>query len=190
MEVSKSEFVFSKMKNGKPHFAIVNIEAEQSNENQVIENYSGRGFKSQGDIEEIQREGYDDWKEAVKRAIAFVLKRTEQNWKITINNVAGRIFTDTNPTIISYTTILALTKKMGIILDDPTRTKLDEMVFDSWNHGDLTLPDLENFSFESSEILRGEVLSGEKLPNSFKKENIGILKYLTSFSIKSNTRRK
>lgn len=156
MSLQESHFTIHCQKNGKPHLALINIKAEKSDENQIIENYSGKGFTSQGAIEEIPENGCDEWKEAARRGIAFVLERTKNNWIVTINTIGGRVFMETNPNTIGYATILALCEKTEVVLDDITLKKLNDMLYYSWDYGDFALPNFENFSYEYPKELIGE----------------------------------
>ena len=43
-----------KVKNGKPFFAIINLEiSRNAHKNEIIEDYLGEGFTSQGNIESV-----------------------------------------------------------------------------------------------------------------------------------------
>ncbi len=149
MNVSKQDFRFLKVKNGKCHFAIVNIEAEQiQSESEIIENYSGTGFTSQGTFESVPENGYNDWKIAAKCGVNFVLNLIDQNLRVTINSIEGRIAMDTNPTIVGYAIILALCKHIEFELNEKLKNELDNFVFNSWNNeNSFKIPDFENLKY-------------------------------------------
>ena len=150
MNIYKQDFRFLKVKNGKPHFAIVNLEAEHIlTPSEIIENYSGNGFTTQGNIESVPKNGYNDWKIAAKNGVAFVLNLSNKNWRVSINSIEGRIATDTNPTIIGYAIILALCNLIHVQIDNNMKNKLDDFVFQSWdNDNDLKIPNFETLEYD------------------------------------------
>lgn len=164
MAIPESEFVLKKVINSKPHFAIIGLATQRSNANQIVENYTGSGFTSQGVIEDIPENGYNEWKEAALRAATFVLAHTESTWTIDINRIGGRICLDTNPTTVAYATIFAICEKTGVVLNNTIKKKLDDMLYESWDHGDFALPNFENFSFEHTKKEQHSVPSQIKLP--------------------------
>ena len=149
MDINKLDFRFLKVKNGKPFFAIVNLSAEQIlSSNEIIENYSGNGFTFQGNIESVPNNGYDDWKIAANSGVKFVLNLSDKNWRVTINSLEGRIATDTNPTIIGYTTILALCNSINFQINDNLKEKIENFVFQSWdNDNDSKIPNFETLEY-------------------------------------------
>lgn len=150
MNELNSDFRLLKVKNGKPFFAIINIEVTESQDgNEVIENYSGEGWKGQGSIESVPIKGYEDWKEAVKKGLEFVFSKSVQKWKVKINKVEGRVMTDTNPTIVGFTTILAFCEQTNLKLDDSLKSQLEEFTFRSWeNKNDEKIPNFINLQYD------------------------------------------
>ena len=149
MNIPEQGFKFLKIKNGLPYFAIVTLEAKEiKSESEIIENYSGAGFTSQGNFESIPKNGYDDWKIAARRGINFVLNLSNRNWRVTIHSIEGRIATDTNPTIVGYVTILALCTFIGFELDETLKEELDRFVFKSWKEDNsFKIPDFETLGY-------------------------------------------
>src|SRR5690349_279888 len=61
--VRRGEGSIKRIRNGRLHFAIVNLEIRfPTEEATIIMACHGRGFFSQGSIEEVPARGYDDWK--------------------------------------------------------------------------------------------------------------------------------
>ena len=86
----KLDFKFLKVKNGKPFFAIINLEiTKNESENEIIDEYTGVGWETQGNIESVPMKGYDTWKKAVRRGLEFVFLHSSQKWKVTIKKVEG-----------------------------------------------------------------------------------------------------
>ncbi|KFF05589.1 hypothetical protein [Flavobacterium reichenbachii] len=109
MRKSDDDFRWMKVKNGRLHFAVVNLSIEKNEiGNEIIENYSGDGF-SNNSIE-IGTDGLEDWKLGLRKGLEFVLLNSSSFWTVTINGLEGKPFMDTNPTIVGYTGILALLK--------------------------------------------------------------------------------
>lgn len=147
----KLDFKFLKVKNGKPFFAIINLEiTKNESENEIIDEYTGVGWETQGNIESVPMKGYDTWKKAVRRGLEFVFLHSSQKWKVTIKKVEGRVCTDTNPTIIGYTTILAFCQQTNLELAIDIKNKLEEFTFSSWeNENDTKIPDFINLEYEN-----------------------------------------
>ena len=147
---NKLDFRFLKIKNGKPFFAIVNLEISRSeNGNEVIEEYLGEGWKSQGIIESIPTIGYEDWKRAVRKGLEFVFSLTNEKWKVKIKKVEGRILTDTNPTVVGFATILAFCEQANLELDSNLKSKIEDFTFRSWEKNNAErIPNFIDLEYE------------------------------------------
>ena len=143
------DYKFLKVKNGKPFFAIINLEINQNeNINEIIEEYQGKGWTNQGTIESVPNKGYQDWKNAVKKGLEFVFSISNKNWKVVIKKVEGRIATDTNPTIVGYATILAFCEQTNLKLSDDLKNQIENFTFRSWeNQNDKKVPDFINLEY-------------------------------------------
>lgn len=131
MRKSDDDFRWMKVKNGRLHFAVVNLSIEKNEiGNEIIENYSGDGF-SNNSIE-IGTDGLEDWKLGLRKGLEFVLLNSSSFWTVTINGLEGKPFMDTNPTIVGYTGILALLNQTTIVIDEEVLQKLQDYVFRSW----------------------------------------------------------
>jgi hypothetical protein len=144
------DFKLLKVKNGKPFFAIVNLEIEKNEkENEIIEEYHGEGWTNQGNIESIPLRGYDDWKKAVKNGLEFAFSKSTENWKVRVKKVEGRIAFDTNPTIVGFATILAFCKLTKLELDINLMSEIENFTYKSWeNKNDIKIPNFKNLEYE------------------------------------------
>jgi len=125
---------WTKFKNGIGSVARVTLDVEQNSfeQNQILEHYSGQGFTSQGDIEEVPENGYDSWKIAARHGLEYAFSFIDTYWTVHINKIEGRIATDTNPTIVGYTVLRAFFDKINFQLTDKQIEILEEFVLSSW----------------------------------------------------------
>jgi len=129
----KLDFRFLKVNNGKPFFAIINLEVIRSDaENEIIEEYLGEGWKSQGILESVPINGYESWKKAVKNGLEFAFSKSNEKWIVKIKKVEGRIAIDTNPTIVGFATILAFCEQTNLKLDLDLKNEIENFTFKSW----------------------------------------------------------
>ncbi len=93
MNDNKLDFKLLKVKNGKPFFAIINLEVYRSDyENEVLEEYCGEGWLRQGDVESLPMKGYEDWKKGVKNGLEFAFSKSTTKWKVKIKKVVIKSF--------------------------------------------------------------------------------------------------
>ena len=87
---------WTKIKNGIGSVALVTVDVEPNSfeTNQILEHYSGQGFTSQGDIEEVPEIGYDSWKIAARHGLEYAFSLIDTYWTVHINKIEGRIATD------------------------------------------------------------------------------------------------
>ena len=72
-----------------------------------------------------------------------------ENWKVKIKDVIGRIATDTNPTIIGYVAILAFCEQTKLELNPDLKKEIDNFVFKSWENGnDDKIPNFTKLNYE------------------------------------------
>ena len=150
METDKLFYRWGKVKDGTPASAIVHIEVlpNASNTNGFIELYCGKGFYSQGSLEEVPEFGYDSWRIAARKGLEYAFSLTQTCWTVKIFKIQGRVFTDTNPTIVGYTVIRTFCDQAKIILQENTITELEQFVFSSWKSPYKELiPDFFNLTF-------------------------------------------
>lgn len=144
------DYKLLKVKNGKPFFAIINLEVSKNvNENEIIEEYCGEGWTKQGVIENVPSKGYEDWKKAVKKGLEFAFSKSNEKWKVKIKKVEGRMATDTNPTIVGFATILAFFEQTHLMLDFDSKNEIENFTFKSWeNKNDEKIPNFINLTYE------------------------------------------
>lgn len=144
------DFRFLKVKNGKPFFAIVNLEVSRSNNgNKIVEEYLGEGWKIQGSLESVPMNGYEPWKKAVKNGLEFAFSKSNEKWEVKIKRLEGRIGTDTNPTIIGFATILAFCEQTNLKLDLDLKNEIENFTFKSWeNKNDEKIPNFINLVYD------------------------------------------
>ena len=127
----ENEYQFLKVKNGKYYFAFINLEIEISDfKNEIIENFSGNGYSNHSI--DVGENGADNWKLGLRRGLEFALSLSDNFYKITVNKLEGKI-TDTNPTIIGFTGILAFCKQSNNNLREQLLMQLESFVYSSWD---------------------------------------------------------
>ncbi len=146
MEKITSKHIVKKIKNGLPHFGEVYliIELTQNNTLDIIENYSGSGFCSQGYLETVPEKGYDHWKKGVANGVKYAFSKLVNNngLKITILEVSG-LSTDTNPTILGYACSRAVLNKLINNESEAAHNEIEKLMFISWNYEYNSIPDFE-----------------------------------------------
>ena len=79
----KLDFKFLKVKNGKPFFAIINLEiTKNESENEIIDEYTGVGWETQGNIESVPMKGYDTWKKQLEEDQNLFFYTAARNGKL------------------------------------------------------------------------------------------------------------
>lgn len=150
----ESKYKLRIVKNGKSFYGEVILEIESISglkEHQIIENYQGKGFQSQGYVETIPKEGYDSWKQGIKNGIIYGLKLIidDRKFNVTILEANG-LTTDTNPIILAFVAARALLDKIENKESKTEVEKLEELVYSSWNHGFDSQIDFENLTIEGN----------------------------------------
>lgn len=102
----------------------------------------GRGFYSQGYVEEVTAEGYDDWKRGAIAGIEYALKKCGKSFCITITKIEG-LTSDTNATIVGAAAIEAIWKAASFQPSEEEKRRLEQLVLDSWAFPPATLPHFE-----------------------------------------------
>ena len=128
-------------------FAIVNLDVSPETENKIIEQFSGKGWFGQGNIDAISKNGFDNWKTAAKRALEYAFTFTDNYYTVTINSIEGLIATDTNATVVGYVTILAFFDKIGYTPEKAFTDNLEEFVLSSWKQTHDATPNFFDFTF-------------------------------------------
>ena len=150
MTNDKAFYRWTKVINGIGSFAVVTLDVHlnNNNQNEIIEQYTGKGFTGQGNIEEVPPQGYDSWKAAARNGLEYAFSLIDSFWTVNIIKIEGRSFTDTNPTIVGYAVIRAFLDKINFKLDPKHIDKLEEFVLSSWTKPYKELiPDFANLTF-------------------------------------------
>ena len=142
---------WKKIRNGIGSVAMVTLEVfeNNSNQNEIIERYSGQGFTSQGSIEDIPANGgYDSWKIAARHGLEYAFSLIDSFWTVDLIKIEGRAFTDTNPTIVGYTVLRTFFDKINFQLEQNQIDILEEFVLSSWKKPYIELiPNFFNLTF-------------------------------------------
>jgi hypothetical protein len=102
--------------------------------------YLGRGFVSQGYIEEVPEKGYDDWKQGALAGIAYALATSvDHPCQVTVTKIEG-LSSDTNPTIVGGAAIQALWFAVEYAPSQEQMEHVDRLVFQSFSHPADHLP--------------------------------------------------
>jgi uncharacterized protein (DUF488 family) len=81
--------------------------------------------------------------------LEFILSKNVDFWEININGLEGKPITDTNPTIVGYTGILAFCEKTNFKLDKNLLEQIENFVYTSWDNGNAEkVPNFYKLSFE------------------------------------------
>ncbi|MFT3675464.1 MAG: hypothetical protein QM781_06155 [Chitinophagaceae bacterium] len=145
-----NSYRWTKFENGIGTVAIVtlNVEPNINSKNEIREHYSGKGFTSQGYIEEVSQYGYESWKIAARKGLEFAFSRVNNFWTVDIIKIEGRAFTDTNPTVVGYTVMRAFFDKINFQPDQGEIGRLEEFVMSSWTKPYQELiPDFSSMKF-------------------------------------------
>jgi hypothetical protein len=161
----ESKYKVAKYKDGLPHYGevILNIELTETNNLELIENYQGDGWISQGYEVIVPHKGYDQWKMGIQNGINYAYKKLKNNngLKVTVVQASGLI-TDTNPTILGFSASRAILNKLENSENEEKFRELEHLMFSSWNYDFDSVPDFDN----------GTIL-GKKLPTTRYKNNGG-----------------
>ncbi|GAB1858419.1 hypothetical protein MHTCC0001_32560 [Flavobacteriaceae bacterium MHTCC 0001] len=149
MDIIKSENTVRKIKNGLSYFAKVYLTLRLTEKNilEIEEQYqeqASSGF-SQGQSESISSEGYSNWKQGIHNGIAYAYGKLTENCglKVIIENATGLV-TDTNPTIIGFSTSRAILDKLPNDESQSELELLEKMMYSSWNYEHGAIPDFVN----------------------------------------------
>ncbi len=144
------DYKWTKVKGGVCFIGIVDLDIQQnkSNKNEIVENYTGKGFTGQGNIESVPANGYNSWKIGAKKGLEYAFSLVDNYWTVVINKIDG-LSTDTNPTIVAYTVLRAFLDRVDFKLNVKEIEFLEKFVFDSWSKPyKEQIPDFFNLKFE------------------------------------------
>jgi hypothetical protein len=137
-----AEAKFARIRDKLPHFAEVALDLAFSDPPPEVRfDCCGRGFYSQGYIEDVSANGYDDWKAGAREGVLFALRVTDHPAKVTVTRISG-LGTDTNPTIVAMAAALAVWRALNVQPPSWAMESLESVVFGSWARGATAVPDL------------------------------------------------
>jgi hypothetical protein len=129
--MSESEHRFLRVQGGKTYFAEVTVAVEEGS-GEVAVMCSGPGFTSQGYMEEVPADGYDDWKAGAIAGVRHALTHAgRHDVNVRISRIVG-ISTDTNPTIVGAAAARAVWTALGFEAGPVELARIDAIVFSSW----------------------------------------------------------
>lgn len=92
----------------------------------------GDGFRSQGYIEEVPAQGYEDWKQGAVLGVAFALWTAKQReCGVVITKIEG-LTSDTNPTIIAAAAMDAIWKAIEYTPESTLTSQILQNILMSW----------------------------------------------------------
>jgi hypothetical protein len=139
--MTTADIRFGRYKNGLPYAAHIVLDVESPSPAPGTNfSCSGRGFTSQGYIEEVPATGYEDWKGGAEAGVSFALSAAgRSDCRVNVSKIEG-LTTDTNPTIVAYAAALAVWKALGFEPAKELVERLEELVFSSWKRPHDELP--------------------------------------------------
>jgi hypothetical protein len=131
MKAAESKYV--RNKEGFTSFARVTLAVHAESTEPGIEfACSGRGFYSQGYVEEVPALGYEDWKAGARAGVTFGLSIVgNPGIRVVVTKIEG-LETTTNPTIVGAAAALAVWRALGFEPPGEAVEKLEAAVVESW----------------------------------------------------------
>ncbi|HYG78386.1 MAG TPA: hypothetical protein VEK08_25515 [Planctomycetota bacterium] len=135
------EAKFVKFSGGLMHFAEVAVCIEKSDTSSIIKfDCSGKGFYSQGHVEDATAEGYDDWKAGGKAGALFALSfLPASHLRVVVTRISG-LTSDTTPAAVGAATALAIWNALKFVPTTEAVSRLETVVLQS------SIDDVPNFS--------------------------------------------
>lgn len=147
------EKVFRVRNGGMIFFAEVDLEVrDRSAEselfqlNSVVFRLNGRGFASQGYLEDAPTEGYEDWKAGAKAGVLFALQEMNaRGAEVAVYRITGRYAIDTNAWIVAEAAAKAIWRNYDYLPAPELLAQIENLVDQSWNFEDER-PDFSQFA--------------------------------------------
>jgi len=132
----------ARYQNGRLYFAEVALTvlcpAEATS---IIFACSGKGFTSQGVVEDVPSVGYDDWKQGALLGIRYAMSRCGTlPCSVTVTSIAG-LSSDTNPSTVGAAAIQALWSALQYVPSSEEQTHIEQIVLQSAAQSWDYLPD-------------------------------------------------
>lgn len=155
MEVN---YKIAKQHKGKPFLGEIELDLiiNETVGLEIVENYQGNGFESQGQIIEVSSKGFIPWKHGIKSGIIYAYDKlcNIRGLIVKIKKTYG-LATDTNPTILGYISSRAILDNLANFESDEQKMKIEKILFDSWLKDSSHIIDL--FNHELSERILFEI---------------------------------
>lgn len=121
-----------KIVNGRSYFAEVEIFIIPNSSVITVNNKcDGKGYIGQGAIEDVPKNGYDDWKRAAEEGILYALKQASLQKTVEVLRISG-ISSDTNPDIVYCAAVSAIWNALNFEPDQVTKDQLNNRITESW----------------------------------------------------------
>lgn len=161
--------------NRLPHFGVIQLGLEplgEQDEHEIVEEYCGAGFVEEGEPEVLSADGYDKWKEGIRRGVRYALSKLKNphKFKVTIIKAIGE-HDDTNPTIMGFVAARAILNNHDNSESKEERNRLSKLVFTSWLYGFDGMPDFDQMKMENI----------KQQPRKPKEEKEGLFSRLKAF---------
>jgi hypothetical protein len=141
-----SEYRVKKMVNGASFYAEIGLTITETENGtlEVCENYSGEVFSSQGSLEQIPENGYNDWKKGILAGIEYAFQKLKNNngLKVTVNQASG-LSTETNPVILGFAASRAILKELEHSESDEQLAQIEIYVFGNDGFRQTEIPDFK-----------------------------------------------
>ncbi len=135
---------FARQYQGKGYAAAVTLTIDpMTTETRISLDCRGRGFYSQGYIEDVPAQGYDSWKRGAIVGAAYALNVARYGpCHVIITKIEG-LTTDTNPTVVAAAVAAvmdAIWKGIGFTPPTDVSAYITAVALDSWNQPYDTVP--------------------------------------------------
>jgi len=124
---------FIRQSHSKGYGAVVTLTIDSAaNETHISLDCHGQGFRSQGSIEDVPEQGYDDWKQGAVVGVDYALRAAGlEPCGVVITKIEG-LTTDTNPTIVAVAAMDAIWKGMRVTPQADVDAYVKAVAMDSW----------------------------------------------------------
>lgn len=133
---------FTRQTQGKGYAAVVTLTIDLSaTDKHVSVECHGRGFYSQGYIEEVPEQGYDNWKQGAVVGVNYALDVAGIGpCHVMITKIEG-LTTDTNPTVVAVAAMDAVWKGLDFTPPADIDTSVKAAALASWNQPYDAIPE-------------------------------------------------
>lgn len=137
---------FSRVYRGLSHVAVVTLQLAEASEASgvTIRCTALPTVASQGYIEDVPANGYDDWKQGAALGAKYALAVAgEKARSVIVSRIQG-LTTDTNPTVVRAAAALGVWEAVGYQPTPEQIQQIERHVFGSWQRPFDALPDFRS----------------------------------------------